>query len=285
MRAHRPTAASRPCFRRSRQAFTNSCRERALFTKASRKTVVPPSPAGLESGQAWPPRGCSSMSLGFQKEESWFLWFRNHVCVRSICKRNKQGPRGRVHYDVRRRCYVHVVMSTETLGPAALKRTGLSEEPAIHPTAHVRDSRLGSWTIGRRPHQASRNRRQATTLHRSDASMIYTEVGKFCSIARRLVSIPAITRSNASPSITSPIGAGTTSWAGGRSGILRRDHKVVPGSDVWVGHGAGWSRSCGPQRRAGFCDCSGSAHQSSAFPFSRRDSAEAAAPGMAELEP
>src|SRR6516162_4093043 len=40
-------------------------------------------------------------------------------------------------------CYVYVVMST---GTGVSTRPAQSEEPAIHPTAHVRDSQLGPWT-------------------------------------------------------------------------------------------------------------------------------------------
>jgi hypothetical protein len=39
-----------------------------------------------------------------------------------------------------------------------LKRPALSEEPAVHPTAQVRDSRLGPWTaVGARTTIAETN--------------------------------------------------------------------------------------------------------------------------------
>src|SRR5215470_12915112 len=70
-------------------------------------------------------------------------------------------------------------MSTE----AALKRPALSEEPAIHPTATVRDSRLGAWTaVGARTTIAESVMGDYSYVV-NDASIIYSEIGKFCSIA------------------------------------------------------------------------------------------------------
>jgi phosphonate metabolism protein (transferase hexapeptide repeat family) len=132
-------------------------------------------------------------------------------------------------------------MSTETLEPAALKRPGLSQEPAIHPTANVRDSRLGAWTaVGART-SISESVMGDYSYIVQDSSMIYTEVGKFCSIAAQTrinpgnhplerVALHHFTYRSRSYQLGPEDDQEFFAW--------RRDHKVVLGNDVWVGHGA-----------------------------------------------
>ena len=52
---------------------------------------------------------------------------------------------------------------------APLKRPALSEEPAIHPTTHIREAKLGAWGD--------------YSYVENDCSVVYTAIGKFCSMA------------------------------------------------------------------------------------------------------
>ena len=71
-------------------------------------------------------------------------------------------------------------MSTEA---AVLKRPALAEEPAIHPTANVRDSKLGAWTaVGARTGIGETTMGDYSYVV-NDSSIMYAEIGKFCSIA------------------------------------------------------------------------------------------------------
>lgn len=124
---------------------------------------------------------------------------------------------------------------------AVLKRPALSEEPAIHPTATVRDSRLGAWTaVGAR-----------TTIGESvmgdysyvvnDSSIMYAEIGKFCSIAAHTrinpgnhplqrVALHHFTYRSKSYQLGPEDDSGFFDW--------RRADNVILGHDVWLGHGA-----------------------------------------------
>ena len=127
--------------------------------------------------------------------------------------------------------------------PAASARPGarLSEQPRVDPTARVRESKLGAWTsVGAR-----------TTINESvmgdysyvvnDSSIIYTEIGKFCSIAAHTRINPGnhpldraalhhFTYRSFSYQLGPEDDADFFEW--------RRSHKVVLGNDVWIGHGA-----------------------------------------------
>src|SRR3984893_4664309 len=117
----------------------------------------------------------------------------------------------------------------------------LSTEPTIDPTASVRESRLGAYTeVGAR-----------TTLIEvamgdysyvvNDAQIIYTTIGRFCSIA-------AMTRINPG---NHPMHRVTQAHFTYRASAYfpgekdeaeffewRRSHRVHIGHDVWIGHGA-----------------------------------------------
>jgi phosphonate metabolism protein (transferase hexapeptide repeat family) len=129
-------------------------------------------------------------------------------------------------------------MSSET---AIAKRPGLSEEPAIHPTANVRESRLGAWTaVGARTSIAESTMGDYSYIV-NDSSMIYSEVGKFCSIAAHTrinpgnhplerVALHHFTYRSKSYQLGPEDDQNFFQW--------RRDHKVTIGNDVWIGHGA-----------------------------------------------
>jgi phosphonate metabolism protein (transferase hexapeptide repeat family) len=116
----------------------------------------------------------------------------------------------------------------------------LNREPLVHETAVVKDSQLGAWTeLG--PHTS------VTETILGDYSyvirfseVIYTEIGKFCSIA-------AFTRINPG---NHPLEKAALHHFTYRSRQFdmgrddpsffhwRRAHKVTLGHDVWIGHGA-----------------------------------------------
>ncbi len=99
--------------------------------------------------------------------------------------------------------YAPAVAQGEDYQPAQL-----GEQPCIHPTARIYDSYVGAWTdIGPNSLLA-----EATfgdySYTAGDVSMIYTEIGKFCSIASHVRINPG-----------------------------RRADRCVIGHDVWIGHG------------------------------------------------
>lgn len=117
------------------------------------------------------------------------------------------------------------------------KRLGL--DPFIHPTASVRDSRLGAYTeVGARTTLAEVEMGDyAYVVH--DSQIIYATIGRFCSIASHVrvnpgnhplerVALNHFTY-RASAYGLGPDEAGFFDW--------RRSHRVVLGPDVWLGHG------------------------------------------------
>jgi phosphonate metabolism protein (transferase hexapeptide repeat family) len=121
--------------------------------------------------------------------------------------------------------------SSKKLGPA----------PFIHPTATVRDARLGRYTeIGERTSFAESCMDDYSYVV-NDSNIIYTSIGKFCSIA-------AMTRINPG---NHPMDRASqahftyraSAYFDGESDdeaffAWRRAHAVTIGHDVWIGHGA-----------------------------------------------
>lgn len=117
----------------------------------------------------------------------------------------------------------------------------LSEEPNIDPTARIRDSHLGAWTaVGARTTIAESSMGDYSYVV-NDASIIYAEIGKFCSIAAQTRINPgnhpmwrAALHHFSYRSVSYQLGDEDDheffEW--------RRSHKVVLGNDVWIGHGA-----------------------------------------------
>jgi phosphonate metabolism protein (transferase hexapeptide repeat family) len=117
----------------------------------------------------------------------------------------------------------------------------LGEQPYIHETARVHDSQIGAWTdLGPR-----------TTILEStfgdysyaagDVSIVYSEVGKFCSIASHARLNPGNHPMNGVMQHHATYrrvqyGFGETDDADFFD--WRRADKVVVGHDVWIGHGA-----------------------------------------------
>ena len=132
-------------------------------------------------------------------------------------------------------------MSTEASEPAPPVRPALSEEPAIHPTANVRHSTLGAWTaVGARTN-INETAMGDYSYVVNDSSIIYAEIGKFCSIAAHTRINPGnhpleraalhhFTYRSKSYQLGDEDDQEFFEW--------RRSHRVVLGNDVWIGHGA-----------------------------------------------
>jgi phosphonate metabolism protein (transferase hexapeptide repeat family) len=117
----------------------------------------------------------------------------------------------------------------------------LSTTPLVHPTAEVRDSRLGAYTeVGARTALLEVELGDYSYVV-NDSDLAYTTVGKFCSIA-------AMTRINPG---NHPMDRASQSHFSYRASAYfageqdeaeffawRRAHPVSIGHDVWIGHGA-----------------------------------------------
>ncbi len=117
----------------------------------------------------------------------------------------------------------------------------LGTEPTIHPDAHVSRSQLGRFTeVGARTSVTETIMGDYSYVV-NDSNIIYSEIGKHCSIA-------AMTRINPG---NHPIWRATQCHFTYRASMYfddaedeeeffnwRRAHKVTIGNDAWIGHGA-----------------------------------------------
>jgi acetyltransferase-like isoleucine patch superfamily enzyme len=120
----------------------------------------------------------------------------------------------------------------------APKQLGL--EPFIHPTAQVRDSRFGAYCeIGARTKVAESSFGDYSYVV-NDADIIYSEIGRFCSIA-------AQTRINPGNHPLDRVALNHFTYRSSAYGLgeddvgffdWRRSYRVTLGHDVWIGHGA-----------------------------------------------
>lgn len=117
----------------------------------------------------------------------------------------------------------------------------LSPDPHIDPTARVSDSTLGAYTaVGARTAIAESVLDDYSYVV-NDSSIIYSDIGKFCSIA-------AHTRINPGNHPTwraaqhhftyRSVSYGLSDLDDDEFFAWRRSHRVTLGHDVWVGHGA-----------------------------------------------
>jgi phosphonate metabolism protein (transferase hexapeptide repeat family) len=117
-----------------------------------------------------------------------------------------------------------------TLGPA----------PSIHPTALITDCRIGEWTeIGPHTHMAESEFGDYSYCA-GDNQIIYTTIGKFCSIASHV-------RVNPGNHPMSRVTQHHMTYRRAQYGFgaddaeffaWRRAHRCTIGHDVWIGHGA-----------------------------------------------
>lgn len=116
----------------------------------------------------------------------------------------------------------------------------LGTEPCFHENVFVRDCYIGSWTeIGANSHLVE-STFDDYSYAAGDASIIYAEIGKFCSIASHVRVNPGnhpmwrVTQHHMTYR-RKQYGFGEDDaeffdW--------RREHRCVVGHDVWIGHGA-----------------------------------------------
>lgn len=134
-----------------------------------------------------------------------------------------------------------VAATRPSLFQQQMRMTRLSESPLIDPTASVRNATLGRYTeIGARTQFAESSLGDYSYIV-EDGDVIYTTIGKFCSIAARVRLAPGQHphwRASQSHFLYraswyfegEPDEAEYFNW--------RRSNPVEIGHDVWIGHGA-----------------------------------------------
>lgn len=119
------------------------------------------------------------------------------------------------------------------------KTLGLT--PLVDPTARIRDARLGRYTeIGARTSFVESSLGDYSYVV-NDSDVIYTNIGKFCSIAAHTRINPGNhPMERASQSHFTYRAASYFPDATDEAGFFdwRRSHAVTIGHDVWIGHGA-----------------------------------------------
>ena len=117
----------------------------------------------------------------------------------------------------------------------------LGEQPHIHPTARVVDSVLGAWTDLGPNTSIEESTFGDYSYTAGDVSIIYADIGAFCSIASHARINPGnhpmdrVTQHHATYR-RAQYGFGTDDDAAFFD--WRRAARVVVGHDVWIGHGA-----------------------------------------------
>src|SRR6516165_3938185 len=117
----------------------------------------------------------------------------------------------------------------------------LCEEPYIHTSCRILDSRVGSWTALGENTWLIETDFGDYSYTAGDVQIIYAEIGKFCSIANSVRVNPGnhpkwrVTQHHMTYR--------RTQYGFGELDDLeffqwRRNHKCVIGHDVWLGHGA-----------------------------------------------
>lgn len=118
---------------------------------------------------------------------------------------------------------------------------GMTEAPMIHPTALVKKSRMGPWTVlGARSRLLESDFRDYAYTAQ-DCDIYNAEIGKFCNIAAAVRINPTnhpmerasqhhFTYRSRSHHLADADDEAVFAW--------RRAHRVTIGPDVWIGHGA-----------------------------------------------
>lgn len=117
----------------------------------------------------------------------------------------------------------------------------VTEAPTLHPTALVKRSRMGAWTVlGPRCQLVDSDFRDYAYTAR-DCDIYNADIGKFCNIAANVRINPPnhpmwratqhhFTYRSRSHGLDAEDDREIFAW--------RRDHRVTIGADVWIGHGA-----------------------------------------------
>ncbi len=117
----------------------------------------------------------------------------------------------------------------------------LSDKPYIHPTCIIRESKIGRWTELQAFTQMSESTFGDYSYTAGNVSIIYSDVGNFCSIANSVRINPGnhpqwrvtqhhFTYRRKMYNFDSKDDHDFFDW--------RRNHKCEIGHDVWIGHGA-----------------------------------------------
>lgn len=117
----------------------------------------------------------------------------------------------------------------------------LCEQPTIHPSSFVLDSRLGSWTDIGPNCSIVESVFDDYSYVAGDAQIIYAEIGKFCSIASHVRINPGnhpMDRVTQHHCTYRRVEYGFAPTDDEAFFDWRRAHKCVVGHDVWIGHAA-----------------------------------------------
>jgi phosphonate metabolism protein (transferase hexapeptide repeat family) len=122
----------------------------------------------------------------------------------------------------------------------ARRKKALGEEPVIDPSAIVQDSRFGSWTEVGPNSSIVESTFGDYSYAASDVDAIYTDVGKFCSIASHV-------RINPGNHPMERVTQAHFTYRRAQYGLgnddegffnWRRSKRCVIGHDAWIGHAA-----------------------------------------------
>jgi hypothetical protein len=116
----------------------------------------------------------------------------------------------------------------------------LGNAPSIHPFARVEASWLGPWTaVGPRT-EVIETRMGAYSYVVNDSDIIYSTIGKFCSIAAHVRINPGNHPTWRASQHHFQYRASSYDLGADEAGFFdwRREHQVTIGHDVWIGHGA-----------------------------------------------
>jgi len=116
-----------------------------------------------------------------------------------------------------------------------------AERPWIDPAAQVRDTRLGAWTAVHARTLVQESVIGDFTYVMVDCDIIYSELGKFCSVASRVRINPGnhpLHRAALHHFTYRSLDYGLGEDADASFFDWRRSHAVRIGHDVWIGHGA-----------------------------------------------
>jgi len=115
----------------------------------------------------------------------------------------------------------------------------LGAKPCVHPTARIQDTTLGAWCEVQERTKLNETVMGDYSYICGDGEVIYTEIGKFCSIASHVRINPG----------NHPLDRAALHHFTYRSEMFdlgeddpgffewRRQSKVTIGNDVWIGHG------------------------------------------------
>ncbi len=135
----------------------------------------------------------------------------------------------------------------ESFGEFPSKPKQLSEKPSIHPTARIRKTYLGSYTDVGPGCTLSESSMDDYSYLAREVGAIWTEIGKFCSIA-------AQTRINPGNHPTWRVTTNHSTYRRRQYGLdeiddeeffaWRKSHSCSIGHDVWIGHGVVVTAGC-----------------------------------------